>query len=89
MRQIIPDRYKKLGIKLASLIKYLEQRFGSNPNEWPERPDISGFVMEQYKVEIAPNIVNQLKQKDANALKERILELVKNDPDMGLCLLEL
>lgn len=89
MCQIIPDRYKKLGIKPASLIKYLEQRFGSNPNEWSERPDISGFVMEQYQVEIAPNIINQLKQKDANTLKERLLELVKNDPDIGLRLLEL
>lgn len=89
MRQIIPKRYKKLDIKLASLIKYLEQRFGSNPNEWPERPDISGFVKEQYQVEIAPSVVNQLKQKDANVLKKKILELAMNDPDIGLRLLEL
>ena len=89
MRQIIPNRYKKLDIKLASLIKYLEQRFGSNPNEWPKRPDISGFVKEQYQVEIAPSIVNQLKQKDANVLKKKILELAMNDPDIGLRLLEL
>lgn len=89
MRQIIPDRYKKLDIKFASLIKYFEQRFGSNPNEWPERPDISGFVKEQYQIEIAPNIVRQLKQKDANVLKKRILELAMNDPDIGLRLLEL
>ena len=89
MHQIVPDRYEKLDIKFASLIKYFGQRFGSNPNEWPERPDISGFVKEQYQIEIAPNVVSQLKQKDANVLKKRILELAMNDPDIGLHLLEL
>lgn len=90
MRRIIPGRYRKLDIKLPSLLKYLSSAYNNkNPDKWPIHPDISGFVKEQYETELAPNVVSGLKNKDAVIIKNRILELAKTDPDIGLKLLEM
>lgn len=87
-RTVVPQRYANLGLTLGSIVKYLTERYGADPNRWPEHPDIETFVRDQYKVEIAPSVVRQLSRLDANELKEQLLELAKNDPDIGLRFLE-
>lgn len=89
MSKMIPVGYRKLGIKLSSLLKYLETKFGTNPDRWPMQPDIMDFIREQYQAELAPNVVSKLKSSNADTLKERILELAKTDPDIGLKFFEL
>ena len=89
MKRTIPARYTKLGLKLSAILPFLHQKFGNDPEKWPSRPDVSAFIKEQYCAEFAPNVVNNIKSKDANMLKQRILELAKTDPDLGLKLLEL
>ena len=89
LQKVVPLRYKKLDIKLSSLIPYLVTHYGGNPNGWPVHPDISAFVKEKYQTEIAPNVVRQLSHRDANDLKAKLLKLAQNDPDIGLRLLEL
>lgn len=89
MKRIIPSQYKKLDIKLSSLIKYLTAFYkAENPDKWPIHLDITAFIKEQYQTELAPNVVSGLKNKDASVLKGIILELAKTDPDIGLKLLE-
>lgn len=90
IKRIIPSKYKKLDIKISPLIKYLaEHSKKTNPDEWPLYPDIIGFLRELYQTELAPNVVSGLKNKDAFVLKEKILDLAKSDPDIGLMLMEM
>lgn len=85
----VPDKYKKLDISLSSLLQYLSEAFGPNPNNWPKQPDITKFINGQYKEVIAPNVVSKIKTVSAEDLKEKILLLAKEDPDIGLKFLEL
>lgn len=89
VEKMIPTRYARLGIKLSTLLQYLEKNYGTDPERWPSKPDIRPFINDQYQLEIAPYVVSTLKSKDPNVLKQQILELVQKDPDLGLKLLEL
>ncbi len=89
MQKVVPGKYKKLNIDLASLLKYLDNKHGKDPNQWPEHPDISEFIKEQYQDVFAPEVLNNLRKESAETLKEKLLKLAKSDPDIGLRFLEL
>ena len=86
--QIMPQKYWKLNIELASLLKFLTGKYGENANEWPENPDILDFIEDQYQEVFAPVIVSKLSDESAEDLKKRVLKMAKNDPDIGLKLME-
>lgn len=89
LQRVVAKRYKKLNIDLASLLKYLRgSKYGKDPNQWPERPDISEFINEQYQLVFAPDVLRQLQDEDAEVLKGKLLEMVKTDPYIGLRYLE-
>lgn len=88
--RVVPGKYKKLNIEIGALLKYLgdSKRGGKDPNEWPEHPEIDEFIKEQYKEVFAPDVLNRIRNENAEDLKNRILKLAKVDPDIGLRFLE-
>jgi hypothetical protein len=81
---VIPAKYKRFDISLASLLDYLRGKFGNQPNNWPFRPNIDEFITSQYKDAIAPQIKEKINSKNAEDLKRRLLELADENPELGL-----
>jgi predicted HicB family RNase H-like nuclease len=81
---VIPAKYKRFEISLASLMEYLRVRFGNQPNKWPMHPNIDEFITSQYKGAIAPQIKEKISSKNAEDLKRRLLELADENPELGL-----
>ena len=84
IRNIVPKQYKKITIDMASLVEYLENTYGINPNEWPEQPDIGNYIKKRYKSTFAPQVMRVISKKSPEELKERLLSIVKENPDIGL-----
>jgi predicted HicB family RNase H-like nuclease len=81
---MIPARYRKFDISLTSLLDYMRETFGKQPNGWPSHPDIDAFIKSQYKSAIAPQIKEKLRDKNAEDLKQRLLKLADDNPELGL-----
>ncbi|MHC1719234.1 MAG: hypothetical protein AB9844_00820 [Clostridiaceae bacterium] len=79
----IPHRFAKFEISLSSLLNFLEGEHGKQPNNWPTRPDINKFIRDQYKT-LAPQVVDKIKKTSADDLKNRLLKLAQENPDLGL-----
>lgn len=90
VERIVPRKYRKLNIEIGALLKYLRnsKQGGKDPNEWPTNPDIDEFIREQYQEVFAPDVLNRIRTVRAEDLKNKILEMAKNDPDIGLRFLE-
>ena len=90
VERIVPRKYRKLNIEIGALLKYLRnsEQGGEDPNEWPVNPDIDEFIREQYQEVFAPDVLNRIRTVKAEDLKDKILEMAKNDPDIGLRFLE-
>jgi len=84
LAETVPQKYGKFNISLASLIDFLREEHGKQPNYWPRRPDISKFVRRQYKDTFAPQIAEKIRGKSAEELKRRILQLAQENEDLGL-----
>lgn len=84
----IPQRFAKFEISLLSLLDFLEGEYGKQPNNWPTRPDINKFIRDQYKT-LAPQVADKIKKTSADDLKNRLLKLAQEDPDLGLLFWEL
>lgn len=84
MTDVIPPRYKKFDISLASLLEFLRSQNGNQPNNWPLRPDITEFIKGQYKETIAPQIKEKLRDRNAEDLKQKLLQLADENPELGL-----
>jgi hypothetical protein len=81
---VIPTKFKRFDISLASLLEYLRGRFGNQPNNWPLRPNIDEFITSQYKGAIAPQIKEKISSRSAEDLKRKLLELADENPELGL-----
>jgi hypothetical protein len=79
----IPHRFAKFEISLSSLLLFLEGEYGKQPNNWPTRPDINKFIRDQYKT-LAPQVADKIKQTSADDLKNKLLRLAQENPDLGL-----
>lgn len=84
LAETVPQKYAKFNISLSSLIDFLREEHGKQPNYWPRRPDITKFVRRQYKDTIAPQIIEKIRGKTAEELKQRILQLAKENEELGL-----
>ena len=84
MTDVIPRLYKKFDIGLAPLLGYLCAEYGNQPNGWPLRPDITEFINIQYKRTIAPQIKEKLRDRNAEDLKQKLLQLADENPELGL-----
>jgi hypothetical protein len=81
---VIPVKYKRFDISVASLLDYLRGKFGDQPNTWPTNPSIDDFITSQYKGAIALQIKEKISSKKAEDLKRRLLELADDNPELGL-----
>lgn len=81
---VVPARYKKFEISLAYLLEFLCREHGKQPNNWPLSPDISEFIKSQYKGTIAPRIKEKIRDENAESLKQKILRLADDNPELGL-----
>jgi hypothetical protein len=88
MSDFVPARYKKFEIGLAALLEFLLVKYGNQPNNWPSRPDISEFIKGQYKGTIAPQIKEKIRDRNAEELKQKLLQLADDNPELGLLFLE-
>jgi len=81
---IVPQRFRKFKMSLSSLIDFLKSVHGSLPNKWPEKPDIDDFVRNQYRGAFAPQVTEKIRATSAETLKNRLLQLAQENPDLGL-----
>jgi hypothetical protein len=88
LADVVPAKYKKFDISLASVLEYLRGQYGNQPNNWPSRPDISEFIKNQYKGTIAPQIKEKIRERNAEELKQKLLQLADENPELGLLFLE-
>lgn len=85
---IVPNRFAKLNVGLSALIDYLKNEYSIQPNNWPLRPDIDKFIKSQYKGTFAPQVADKIKKTAAEDLKSHLLQIVQDNPDVGLLFLE-
>jgi hypothetical protein len=88
MADVIPMQYIKFDISIASLIDFLCRNYSNQPNNWPPRPDVTAFIKKQYKGAIAPQIKENIRARRAEDLKQQILELTDDYPELGLLFME-
>ena len=84
LSETVPHRYAKFNISLASLLEFLRSRYGAQPDNWSRRPDISEFIRGQYKGTFAPQIKEKIGKRGAEELKQRLLQLAGENPEVGL-----
>lgn len=82
--ETVPRRFAKFNISLSSLLGYLQGEYGAQPNNWPTRPDINEFINGEYKGTFAPQVTEKIKKTSAEDLKNRLLQLAQDNPDLGL-----
>ncbi|MEA4831020.1 MAG: hypothetical protein VB118_00205 [Oscillospiraceae bacterium] len=83
-KEAVPSRYAKFEIGLASLLAFMHSRYGDQPNRWPRKPDLNDFISDQYKCAIAPQIVEKIQGKSPESLKDILLKMARNNPEVGL-----
>lgn len=82
--ETVPRRFSKFNISLSSLLGYLQGKYGTQPNNWPTRPDINEFIKGEYKNAFAPQVTEKIKKISSEDLKSRLLQLAQDNPDLGL-----
>jgi hypothetical protein len=82
--ETVPRRFAKFNMSLSSLLDYLKSKYGAQPNIWSPRPDIHEFIKGQYKGTFAPQVTEKIKKTTAEDLKNRLLQVAKDNPDVGL-----
>jgi hypothetical protein len=82
--ETMPYKYAKFDISLSSLLEFLREKYGVQPNNWPSRPDITEFIRGQYRRTFAPQIAEKIRNKPADELKARLLQLAQENEELGL-----
>jgi hypothetical protein len=82
--ETVPCKYAKFNISIAPLLEFLRGKYGAQPNNWPLRPDISEFIRGQYRGAFAPQITEKIRNKPADELKTRLLQLAQENEELGL-----
>jgi len=86
--ETVPRRFSKLNINLSSLLQFLEDKYGRQPNNWPGSLDIRPFINDQYKGTFAPQVTEIIRNTPPDDLKNRLLQLARDNPELGLLFLE-
>lgn len=80
----VPRRFAKFNINLSALLDFLRTKYGNQPNNWPLKLDITDFIHGQYRGTFAPQVAAKIKRTSAEDLKNRLLQLAQDNPDLGL-----
>jgi hypothetical protein len=84
LAETVPRQYAKFNISLTSLLEFLRRKYSAQPNDWPRLPDISEFIRGQYKGTFAPQIKESIRSRGAEELKQKLLQLADENPELGL-----
>ena len=82
--QVIPKRFQRFRIDLSELFKFMVSQYDDNPNKWPMYPDVKSFIDSQYEASLAPQIVEKINSESPEKLKQKVLNLAKENPEIGL-----
>lgn len=88
----LSSRYAALGLDMSALCTYLTSRLPCNPNEWERlgarfRGAIASYVREQYEHAFREKAVKKVKELSDREIRDRLLQLVEENPDVGLGIL--
>lgn len=84
LAETVPTRYAKFNISLASLLEFLREIYGKQPNFWSKQPDISEFIRSQYKGMLAPQVAEKIRNQSSDELKQKLLLLAQENAELGL-----
>ncbi|MDR0706883.1 MAG: hypothetical protein LBF60_03270 [Treponema sp.] len=82
--ETMPRRFVKFNMSLSPLLDYLKGKYGAQPNNWPPKVDINEFIRGQYKGTFAPQVAEKIRNIPAEDIKNRLLQLAQDNPDLGL-----
>jgi hypothetical protein len=82
--ETVPHRFVKFNINLSSMLEFLRSKYGNQPNNWQIKPDISEYIRNQYKGTFAPQVTEKIEKTSADELKNKLLKLALDNPDLGL-----
>ena len=92
LKYVLPERYWGLTITAKALAHWLEASLGSDANRWLDDPKlgqvVEDFVKKNYEnghKKLALEAVHKMSDKEA---KQRLLELIEKNPDVGLAIME-
>lgn len=88
IREVVPRRYLKFNINLSALLGFLTEELGNQPNSWPAKPDVNEFIAKQYKGSFAPQVADKIKKMSGEDIKQKLLQLARENPDIGLAFWE-
>ena len=84
LAETIHPNYSKLNINLSSLLDFMRNIYGNQPNNWPVKPDVNEFIQRQYKWTLAPQVIEKIKMASPEDIKNRVLQLAQDNPELGL-----
>jgi hypothetical protein len=62
----------------------LKDEYAKHPDDWPTKPDINKLIRKEYKGTFAPQVTEKIEKTSAEDLKNRLLQLAQDNPDLGL-----
>jgi hypothetical protein len=81
---ITPKRFKAFDLASEEILRFLAMRYGENPNDWPETPSLEDLFQKRYKELFAPKIQAKIESTDSETLKNKLLRLTLDNPEVGL-----
>lgn len=81
---ITPKRFQAFDLASEEILGFLATRYGANPNDWPETPTLDDLFQKRYKELFAPKIQAKIESTDSETLKNKLLRLTLNHPEVGL-----
>ena len=88
----VPSKYDALNLSMAALCAELSGKLPGNPNTWPRlgakfHAAIALFARSQYTTSFKPKAVAKVKSLSDKDVRDRLLRLVEENPDVGMNLL--
>ena len=90
--QFVPAKYAALGLDVAALCAELAAKLPGNPNGWTLQgaafyKAVAAFARGQYAAAFRPKAIEKVKTLSDGEVRERLLRLVEENPDVGLKIL--
>ena len=88
----MPAKYAALGLDVAALCAELAAKLPGNPNGWTLQgaafyKAVAAFARGQYAAAFRPKAIEKVKTLSDGEVRERLLRLVEENPDVGLKIL--
>ena len=90
--RFVPAKYAALGLDVAALCAELASRLPGNPNGWTAQGAafhraVAAFARSRYDATFRAKALEKVRSLDDGEVRERLLRLVEENPDVGLKIL--